>query len=91
MLKSDSCLAESRLCPCEILHPWESLNLVHLSGTNQTQKWAKKQLKQYIAWSTFFLVTVNMLKNALVILPYRRASVAAMIVQFYKTAVIERK
>jgi len=34
-LKCDSRLAESRQCLCEILHPWKSLNLVHLSRTSK--------------------------------------------------------
>jgi len=37
----------------------------------------------------FCLVTVNLLKTLLVILPYPRASVAVMITQFYKTTAIE--
>jgi len=41
--------------------------------------------------STLCRVTVNMLKMLLVIPPHRRAPVAAMIAQFYKAAVIERK
>jgi len=88
MLKSDSRLVESRQRLCAILHPWENLNLVHLlSRTTQTRE---KQLKQYIARSTLCLVTVNMSKTLLVIPPYQRATVAAMIAQLYKTAVIER-
>jgi len=46
MLKSSSRLAEGRQCLCEILHPWENLNLVHLSRTKRTQKLATKQPKQ---------------------------------------------
>jgi len=75
--------------PLAILRPWENLNLVHLlSKTTQTRK---KQLKQHIAQSTLCLVTVNMSKTLLVIPPYRRVTVAAMIAQLYKTAEIERK
>ena len=57
----------------------------------QTQKWATKQLEQYVARSTLCLVMVNMSNTLSVVPPYRKASVAAMIAQFYKTAVIERK
>ena len=50
-----------------------------------------KQLKQHIARSALCLVMVNMLKTLLVIPPYRRMPVAAMLAQLHKTAAIERK
>jgi len=49
------------------------------------------QTEAYIARWTFCLVTVDILKTLLVIPPYRRASVAKMIAQFYKTAEIKCK
>ena len=93
MLKSDSLLAESRQRLCEILRPWENLNLIHLLiEQNEANAEVGNEAAQAVHNPVDLVpVTVNMLKMLLVIPPCRRASVAAMIAQFYKTAVIERK
>jgi len=90
MLKSDSLLAESRQRLCEILRPWENLNLIHLlieqnEANAEVGNGAAEAVHNPV---NFVPVTVNML---LVIPPHRRVPVAATIAQFCKAAVIERK